>query len=695
VVFSSLLVGALKLSGVHAPTKEVENFLAWSRREPVSLRIAFYSRFFARLLAVVLLWGLTRLRRVLRFRSRLRRLFERQTATSHQFRSPSAPRYSYTWLPGPYFFRAQEFDTLTSYARGHWPDQVHGLIVWGDKLRRGIFPLVSGVEHDFSRGVQWDFPFDDREHLFFLNRFAYAPVLAKAYRYTRDLGYVQMLTALLEDWGSKNPPGHPRTWESYSVSERICNWTLSAHLLQDVAEFREFFAGWLAPQLTRHAEFLAAHLETSAGHNHLVNNARALMTYGVCFPNLPLAAESRELGWNLVCREMPRQTLEDGIFREQSSHYHLLLTRTFTEALLLARLHGLSLPSGMAELLERMYSAMAHMIRPDGSLPYIGDICPDIESCRLTGLLAVGAVLFGRGDFKRPEGCNEHAIWYLGEAGLKEYEKLSAEVAETWARNFPKSGLAALGYRRPEGSAHVLLHADPLGQVVFHGDMGPMGIDIWLNGRSVIRDTGNYGYNQDAWWEYFKGAGAQNTVVVDGVSPWPPPGFRNWLPPAYCAMEAGTGARVEGDGTLLGEAWHSGYQRLPSPLRLRRRVRLYPREGLLITDLLEGSGTHSVEVFFHLGPGRAELEGDLVRLVPDDGLGSVSIWFHSDLPLSVDLAEGWAATAYGRKEPGRVVRVNLYGEIPARVHTAISTNPRWIERIRSSKQEPLGAATVA
>jgi hypothetical protein len=328
----------------------------------------------------------------------------------------------------------------------------------------------------------------------------------------------------------------------------------------------------------------------------------------------------------------------------------------------------------MWHLLEKMHEVAASMIRPDGSIPFMGDICPDIESRHLVGVLALGAVLFKRGDFKRPEAITEHALWYLGGEGLAVYEALDGEPPARTVVAFPRGGLAFLA-RRSSVPAHISLHCDPVGEVVFHGDLDPLGLSVWWDGREIVVDTGNYSYNRDEWWAYFKGAAAQNTVLVDGLAPWVAPGLRPWVLPGYSAVRAILSAGVEPGGEQFAEASHTGYSRLPDPVTLTRRVAL-SGTGVMVTDFLEGRGEHDFEVRFYLGPGRAVLADGEVSLLDEEGTAVASLRPVSDTELTVELLEGWVARGYGLKRSAQLIRVRSCGRLPARVDTVIELAPR-------------------
>ena len=330
-----------------------------------------------------------------------------------------------------------------------------------------------------------------------------------------------------------------------------------------------------------------------------------------------------------------------------------------------------------------MQEVAASMARPDGSIPFVGDICPDIKSRPLVGILALGAVLFQRPDLKRPEALTEHAIWYLGREGLGAYEALRAEPPERTAVAFPLGGFAFLA-RRSVVPAHVSLHCDPLGEVVFHGDLDPLGLCVWCDGREVVVDPGNASYNRDGWWAFFKTAAAQNTVVVDGLGPWVVPELRPWLLRDYSAVRGTLRAGVERGTEAFAEATHTGYSRLPDPVTLTRRVALSD-SGVTVTDLVEGRGDHDIEVRFHLGPGRAVLAERSVRLVDEEGTPVASLRPASTADLAVELAEGWVAPGYGLRRSAPVVRIRVCGRLPVRLHTVIepASRSRTPETVRA------------
>ena len=66
-------------------------------------------------------------------------------------------------------------------------------------------------------------------------------------------------------------------------------------------------------------------------HNHVINNARALLTVAISFPEMSNSNLWKKYSINVFENEWKYQILSDGAHSEQSLSYHFLLTRTLWE----------------------------------------------------------------------------------------------------------------------------------------------------------------------------------------------------------------------------------------------------------------------------------------------------------------------------------------------------------------------------
>ena len=93
----------------------------------------------------------------------------------------------------------------------------------------------------------------------------------------------------------------------------------------------------------------------------------------------------------------------------------------------------------MLNRIEKALEFTMYTMRPDGSLPMIGD-ADDGRSIRIgkpafhwdfRPFLSIGSVLFNRGDMKaRSGGFHEDAFWLLGIEGYEKYQKINLLLQE-------------------------------------------------------------------------------------------------------------------------------------------------------------------------------------------------------------------------------------------------------------------------
>lgn len=567
----------------------------------------------------------------------------------------------------------EDIPVIASYAHSNLKAQVEALVSSADNILANRFPLLSNIQQFPPDQIFWRGPFPDQEDLFYLNRWYHGVTLAKAFVYTGGEKYVVKFVELLKKWAIDNP-ANPKSpvWESYSVSERIVNW-LFVHFLLQQSDFYRNNGQQLAHSLIAiHAEYLAEHLETRTIHNHLINNARALLEYGLLCPGQPKAANICQRAWTILTREIQRQFREDGMLGEQSTHYHLLLLSRYTEAVLLAQRKGYVVPEPLLVRLRQMYSVGNLFIRPDQSLALIGDVSPDADPSSLVGILAVGAAFFGVPSAVPP---NEYALWFLGRQGLQHW---SGVRPETGLYHLPYSGYAV--YRSPQ--MHLVMHCDPQAEVIRHGHQDVLSLDLWAGGIPILSDSGNSSFAHDGWHQYFHGPRAHSTIVLDGLRPFiVTPVIKSLFRYPYGDLSARFTQVCEDNGTAVVEAEHSGYYRLPAGVAVRRTVKVFGKGLVSIHDHFEGYGRHLVEILYQFGQNRVEPgpeHGTL--LVYGSGREPVAtVKFNAPAEFAVELHKGqtrpimagWFSPSYGCRVKASLAVCSFQLTGPTHVETYI------------------------
>jgi len=349
--------------------------------------------------------------------------------------------------------------------------------------------LRPGDADDFVRQS-----FDDIETALAIHRFAWLPLLGDRI----DPAWVQ---ALWTAWRTAHgEPNDGWAWHPYTAAERAINVLRFAR--------RHGLPGPRTDTLTvlaAHGAAIAARLEYFGDHhtsNHLANDGRGLYQLGLAL-RLPACAD---LGGRILVEEAERIFSSSGVLREGSSHYHLLLTRNYTDAWLAARKHRRSEEEALRATVSRTLAVASRLALPAG-VPLVGDISPDCPPDFLGGLLPDGDLSSGWNGLLDPE----------------ERDALSVLIAETNPVN--ENDLTADGWLRVDAPPWAgLWHAPPTGWSAMpgHGHQDVGSFEVHYCDEAVFVDPGRGAYGETGEAAFYRSAAAHNSLTVDGHDPYPP-----------------------------------------------------------------------------------------------------------------------------------------------------------------------------
>lgn len=527
---------------------------------------------------------------------------------------------------------------------------LHGLPPVGLTLQRGMkvpeqleLPLATRTLTVAGR-VEWGITFDDPEDTFALHRFGWVPRLLVAWP---DHGMAVTLWEMVQDWIARGPrPGVRAAWHPYTVSERLVHWLILASLLGRNSIEMDGKDTVFSSVITQ-AAYLANHLESygpARTNNHLTNNGRALYLAGLAVGDAAL----QHVGRTILTHELNRMFSSSGFLREGSSHYHLLLCRTYLEILWTAETIGDDL---LVDTLRWPVSQMVERARffnagDGGPMPLIGDVSPDCP----------------------PE-------WLVPIAGLGEGGWL-----ELWARDvkgeaIPSgfSGFADAGWHRYVGTRYCLfLHTGTRFTLApgthAHHDVG--GFELRADGVQLIADPGRPSYQRGRWGEGLQGAGAHAAITVDGYEPFVSEGC-NWarfMPEAYIQHEIQTEwVPALHEFTVA----HNGFARLGN-VGWWRRVFRFLDDGVTVSDLLEGCGKRTLQATFPLHPQvHPRREGNSLVLEAKGTSRWVLTW---DVPdCWMEIVPQIFSSAYGSAVASTCVRIRWRTELPCQGRFSLRT----------------------
>lgn len=462
--------------------------------------------------------------------------------------------------------------------------------------------------------------FADLETQLAVYRFAWLPLLGPQV----DPAWV---SALWQAWCVRHgTPGLGWDWHPYTAAERAINILTFARL--------HGLPGIIGDTLTilaAHGPAIAARLEYGGEHytgNHLSNNGRGLYLLG-----LALGWETcAQLGLKILLTEAERIFSPSGVLREGSSHYHLLLTRSYISAWLAAR--GRPETTALEFICRRALAVLPHFAL-QGGLPLVGDISPDCPPTFLTGLFAPTT---GAGWVEWLSAEERAAIAALG--GRVD---MAALAADGWLRA-DYGDFCGLWHASPQGWPFMPGHG--------HHDLGSF--ELHWYGLPLFIDPGRGGYGETGEAALYRSAAVHNLLQVDSADPTA--ANRPYYDDAFRQQDGGGGTNLKllVDGVQLS---HHGFRR--QGVTQANRLWRFTATRLIIEDEIKGSGRRRLTrrlvtpwpVRITDGTAMVETPAGILRVTADGILaaGPITRW-----------------SAYGAGVPATAITVETTRDLPWR-----------------------------
>ena len=502
----------------------------------------------------------------------------------------------------------------------------------GVTLELGLDPnwLLAGLSHDEEWQIAWI-------------KFYFGLDLAAAFAETGEARFQHAWEKLVDSWIRKVPLEFGPT---DAIGRRIQNWIYAWNIFADSPHFAGLCEGLdekIVASLAQQIRFLRNHL--TAERNHRTLELYSLLIGALALPEAALDADLLDFAMEAFCQNLLADVRPDGVHREHSTHYHMMVLRSYLGARENVRRFGLSFPREYDERLERACEFAMHCHRPDGGIPTLSDS----DAGNYSDLLHLAASLLSRPDFL-----------YSATAGAQGVPPQKRYV------NFPDAGYYiqrsgwGTGQTAFEQEGFLIFDCGPLGDGG-HGHYDMLNVEIAARGKSLIIDPGRYTYSEHPpnLRHWFKGTAAHNTVCIDGLDQV---AYRRGKPrkplPHARLIERYSAPGLD---VLHGTAQSPCYEVVHT-----RRIFYIADEYWIICDSLAGERPHRFDLRFHIAPeawDRAQILGNTVR-TPE-----LALLFSGATRLQIE--PGWFAPLYGVKQSAPVVSAVIEGTNSAEFVTLV------------------------
>jgi hypothetical protein len=464
---------------------------------------------------------------------------------------------------------------------GWLPGNGPGIASWAIPLATYSFDV---------KDINWFRCERDKEDTFALHRFGWLLRWLSLHPAQEDL---ETANSVIFEWISQvSQNSHRVAWETYSASERVVNWLLYLCATRDYQHFDEEAVDTFEVTLLEHLHYISHHLEyyDKTCNNHILNNARALYIGGRIL-KLP---EFSTLAKILFRRHLPELIDQEGVLREASSHYQLLLTRTMVEVWWTAHttedreFTAYLYPIVLSMLSSSLYMCAFSEKKFSDDFPRVGDVSPDYPVSWFP---------------PRSEFNHEAESWW----GLWDKKRLSLLAEAKGLKYFLADGLGEWKWFNTQpGSLRLFVYMPNSGKGVYpegHGHMDFGSFLLYDGEGPIFTDRGRSSYNSDEEGRYGFSARAHNTTLVNGL-PLVPECRGGWLAYRKCLdIDRNMfSCQQENKHRITFET--GSVERLGNALKWRRDITLIKDHFEIIETLFNPQHIDlEIETNFHLAPG--------------------------------------------------------------------------------------------
>lgn len=453
---------------------------------------------------------------------------------------------------------------------------------------------LAGIDDVLDiNNIEWDKEYKDSEDVAALHRFLWL------YREVWDKGICdnlhvnkcikKIIYSWIDNVESKEKESlNPEVWQTYSTVERIVCWLIVLGMTEMEADKDNKIVSSIIKQMSHIQRNLEYYGENFTG-NHFFNDGRGLYIGG----SLLGIPEFVELGRKIIKNSLDKIIPDGGFLREGSTHYQFLITKWICDIFWIARLCGdRKFEMYLKPRLEGCLSGCVFFLvcaSDKISMPFIGDISPDLTPSWLIGVVNVAEYLIS-GKYNRifdKEGYQailSKKCWNTTSEIV--YDKCSLCGNNDWKK------IISAGYRI---FAHVNNSIYPNNLTGhFHHDSGSF--VAYFQELPLFIDCGRVNYCQEGLGMWMKSCYSHNLLVIDNLNP--EPDMRTFYNDSFIKDYFGAKPIIEKFEDSIVATIYGG-KRCKGVEVYKRYIKVID-DKVFITDKIDGWGKHEGKMIFHI-----------------------------------------------------------------------------------------------
>ncbi|MFP5039672.1 heparinase II/III family protein [Parasediminibacterium sp. JCM 36343] len=339
-----------------------------------------------------------------------------------------------------------------------------------------------------------------------------------------------------------------------------------------------------------------------APSNHQILGAAGLAVAAMLFPEFNDAPTWQQTAFNLLAESMDSAIYPDGAETELAPGYHNWTRDFFMTVSQIATINHVALPSAYLATLKKMYWYDVYLMQPSGLLPPTND-----NSDSTTAAVSAAYTQWGDPEFL-----------FASSGGTQ------GKAPDAVSYRFPYAGFNVMRSGWDKNANYLFFKNGPIG-AWYHGHEGDLDLYLSCFGSPLLIEGGAYTYDHSQWQVYDYSTEAHNTITVDGkdqhreddstvalhqypqkvvTSPSSLPWISNFVADYTCGTyNDGYQAHAFGGGGT-NNLWTGTKD---YSINHNRHVFFLKPYYYVVTDFLEGSGTHTFNNYFNLNAPAAYL----------------------------------------------------------------------------------------